>query len=78
MDTELVRLAIAGDGTAVVKHLKTDCIYYLKEIIKSKVGGEWKDSVIYYGRSGKFCRLIDDFEGFEYQFNDQKFGYSHI
>ena len=71
MNQDFVRRAIAHKGLPQIKHVKSGGIYYLKEIIKSKVNGEWKDSVIYFDTTGKFCRLIDDFSGFEYIINEE-------
>lgn len=70
MNEELVRLSISSDGHPVIKHTRTGNMYRLLEITPIKINDEWTDVAHYSGSTGKFGRLVDDFEGFEYLFND--------
>lgn len=45
-------------------------MYRLLEIIPVKINDKWIDVAHFYGSTGKFGRLLDNFEGFEYLFND--------
>jgi hypothetical protein len=71
MTPNLVKKAVNADGCPVIRHIKTDEIYRMKELIKTKVNGSWELSVIYYGRTGKYCRMVNDFDNFEYLHNEK-------
>tara|TARA_R110000737_G_scaffold271423_1_gene278483 strand:- start:291 stop:521 length:231 start_codon:yes stop_codon:yes gene_type:complete len=70
MSPELVRKAISSQGSPVIKHVRTGNMYRLLEITPVKINDEWVDVAHFSGSTGKFGRLLDNFEGFEYLFND--------
>tara|TARA_R100000951_G_scaffold113678_1_gene116180 strand:- start:1226 stop:1456 length:231 start_codon:yes stop_codon:yes gene_type:complete len=70
MNEELVRLSVSSDGYPVIKHIRTGNMYRLLEITQVKINDVWVDVAHFSGSTGKFGRLLDDFSGFEYLFND--------
>jgi len=70
MTPELIKETLEFGGMPVIRHIKTDGNYYIKEILDIKINGKWQHGVLYFGRTGRFVRAIDDFEGFEYVINE--------
>lgn len=70
MTPEFIRAAVEFGGMPLIKHIKTGGTYYIREIIETKVDGQWQAGVMYFGRAGRFVRLINDFQGFEYTINE--------
>jgi hypothetical protein len=70
MKKSLIKRAVEEDGIPVIRHIGNDEVYRIKELIKTKVNGSWEWAAIYHGRSGKYCRMVNDFGNFEYLYNE--------
>lgn len=70
MSPELIRKAMSSQGSPVIRHIRTGNAYRLLEITPVKINDKWIDVANFSGSTGKFGRLLDNFEGFEYLFND--------
>ena len=70
MDINKINEVMMINGYAKIKHIKTGGIYYIKGPAKVKINGEWLDAISYFGAAGDFCRIPDDFQGFEYICNE--------
>lgn len=62
--------AMECQGKPAIRHAESGAKYYLKDILKVKVAGEWFLGATYYNDKELFCRGLADFGGFDYVHNE--------
>lgn len=62
--------AMERQGKPLIRHKKSGASYYLKDILKVKVAGEWFLGATYHNEKELFCRGLADFGGFDYVHNE--------
>ena len=70
MEVDVILGALECQGKPLIRHRKTGAAYYLKDILRVKIAGEWLLGATYYNDEDLFCRGLADFEGFDYEYNE--------
>jgi hypothetical protein len=70
MNHEEVLSALERQGKPVIRHKKTNASYYLRDILRVNISGEWFLGATYFNNEELFCRGLSDFGGFDYIHNE--------